>query len=251
MFEFAQTNLQLYGQLEVLGYDSIDRERVAATYRFLMPMFSGLYRGTEQPFISHLVGTASILASQKLPIDLVLAGLAHAVYMAGDFGFQAGTRQTVRKRRCIQAVVGIEAEAIVARYDEMPWDTSALRAYVATFESTPVLARQALALWLANTLEDFCDDGMNYCAGPKLEKMRSPEMLSTILDVCRTLESPGMFERIDGAIANLNGGMVAVDASAFMGRSALVLPPSARRKFLPRALGGLVRRLRRLAAARR
>ncbi|MBK6740426.1 MAG: hypothetical protein IPG64_22590 [Haliea sp.] len=90
MFEFAQTNLQLLRQMDEQEYYQQDRERVASAYRQLMPMFSGLYRENEKSFLAHLVGTASILVSGRLQVERVLAGLLHAVYMAGDFRFPAG-----------------------------------------------------------------------------------------------------------------------------------------------------------------
>lgn len=249
MFEFAQTNLQLYRQMDELGYSLSDREQVASAYRFLMPMFSGQYRGTEKPFISHLVGTASILASHRLSMTLVVAGLLHAVYMAGDFGFQPGTRQTERKRRCIRNQAGTEVEAIVSTYDDMRWDTDSLRAYRSKNEPMPNLIESALTVQFANTLEDLLDHGVSYCSGSKFETLSSPEMQAELLALSEIHAWPELTNRLTQAIADLNAGAGAVGRNSFMGQSALVLPPSSERKFLPTAQGWLVRRLRRLKSA--
>lgn len=249
MFEFAQTNIQLYRQMYELGYPLSDREEVAGAYRFLMPMFSGQYRGSEKPFISHLVGTASIIASRRLPVTLVVAGLLHAVYMAGDFGFQPGTRQTARKRRCIRNLAGTQVEEIVAVYDDMRWDVESLRTFRSRTGSLQGPEGAALTLQLANTLEDLLDYGVSYCSGSKFETLSSPDMQAELVALSELHAWPELTELLTRALADLDVGTGAVDKSGCRGESARVLPPSSVRKFLPAAQGWAVRRLRRLKAA--
>lgn len=244
MFEFAQTNLQLYRQMNQCGYRAEDRERVASAYRFLMPMFAGVYRGSEKPFISHLVGTASILVAHSAPVELILAGLLHAVYMAGDFGFEPGTRQTARKRQCVRDLAGLQAEEIISVYDDIRWNTESVHYYLEHLEELRQETRSALKLQLANTLEDLLDDGMKYCP-PKIDAT-SEDMQVAILVLARALGFPKLEAQLQLALSAFNSEEMSVDSSGFMGQSALVLPPSARRKFAPRARGWIVRRLRRL-----
>jgi Domain of unknown function (DUF6817) len=248
MFEFAQTNVQLYRQMNEAGYSLPERERVASAYRFLMPMFSGQYRGNEKPFIAHLVGTASILVSNRQPITLVLAGVLHAVYMSGDFGFQPGTRQTQRKRRCIRNLAGAEVEAVVAAYDDMRWDAESLKIYLASDKTMSDHLRSALTLQLANTLDDFLDHGVNYCAGLKFDTYSSPEMQAELIALCRLYGWPELCSRLEQVLADFNAGATAVGREGFMAQSALLLPPIARRKLLPTSRGWLVRRMRRIMA---
>jgi (p)ppGpp synthase/HD superfamily hydrolase len=244
MFEFAQTNLQLYRQMHLCGYCAEDRERVASAYRFLMPMFAGVYRGSEKPFISHLVGTASILVAHSVPVELVLAGLLHAVYMAGDFGFEPGTRKTKRKRQCVRDLVGVKVETIISAYDDIRWNAESVHCYLEHLEELQQKTRSALKLQLANTLEDLLDDGMKFC--PWKKDATTEEMQVAIPALARALGCPELETQLQLALSALNSKEVSVDSSGFMGQSALVLPPSARRKFIPRARGWIVRRLRRL-----
>jgi len=255
MFEFAQTNLQLYRQMEQLGYSAENRERVVRAYRFLVPSFSGLYRGSEKPFIAHLVGTASILVAYRAPIELVLAGLLHAVFMAGDFGFQSGTRQTARKRRRIRELAGAEVEAIIVAYDAMPWDADAINTYRTEFEQQPAPARAAVLLQLANCLEDLTDSGVAYSGKSKFEQFVAPGMQEALKALAGTHGWPGFSSRLEQALAELNEvvrrGLSPVDPAKAVVESRLVLPPSSRRKLLPVASGWIVRRLRRAMAGLR
>src|SRR5215469_10044102 len=77
MTVYAQTNIQLYNQLAELGYTAEDARRVHRAYGLAMQLFTGSYRGSGRPFLSHLVGTASVLASVRAPIEVVTAGLLH------------------------------------------------------------------------------------------------------------------------------------------------------------------------------
>lgn len=244
MFEFAQTNLQLYRQMNQRGYRAEDREEVASAYRFLMPMFAGIYRGSEKPFISHLVGTASILVANSVPVELVLAGLLHAVYVAGDFGFEPGTRQTKRKRQCVRDLAGVKVEAIISAYDDIRWNAESVHCYLEHLEDLQQETRSVLILRLANTLEDLLDDGMKFC--PPKRDAASEDMQVAILALARALGCPELETQLQLALSAFNSKKESVDRSGFMGQSALVLPPSARRKFTPRARGWIVRRLRRL-----
>jgi hypothetical protein len=245
MFEFAQTNLQLYRQMELLGYNPEEREKVAAGYRFLMPTFSGLYRGTEKPFITHLVGTASILVAYRASIDWVLAGLLHAVYAIGDFGFDPGTRETPRKRRLVSNLIGEEAEDLIIAYDAMRWTESAVDDYLRGYQQHSQQIKAALNLQLANTLEDLLDLGTNYERGTKFATMSSPKMQQAILALARMHSWPGLARQLEQALAAFNAGVTPVDAGGAMGQSKLVLPPSAQRKFISTARGSVVRRMRR------
>ena len=86
MHAYAQTNVQLFNQLQSEGYSKKDRERVREAYEFAMRLFTSLFLPSGKTFIDHLVGTASILASLHMPVEIVAAGLIHAAYLHGDFG---------------------------------------------------------------------------------------------------------------------------------------------------------------------
>jgi (p)ppGpp synthase/HD superfamily hydrolase len=169
MHSYAQTNVQLFNQLRSEGYSKEDRERVREAYEFAMHLFTALFLPSGKTFIDHLVGTASILASLRMPIEVVTAGLLHAAYLHGDFG---GARKgmTETKRKQVKEVVGEQIEEYVARYDRTPlnWETIAvLRDTVA--ELGP-LDRDVLLMRLANELEHNLDLGPVYYARSEKEQ---------------------------------------------------------------------------------
>jgi (p)ppGpp synthase/HD superfamily hydrolase len=105
MFPYAQTNLQLYRQLAGEGYAAAEIESVAGAYEVGLRLFPGTYRGSGKPFLAHLVGTASVLASLHQRTPLVVTGLLHAVYTHGEFG-NGWRGMSAPKRAEIRRAVG-------------------------------------------------------------------------------------------------------------------------------------------------
>lgn len=104
---YAQTNLQLFNQLQTTGYAEADLLCMAKSYELASRLFTGAFRGSGKPFLAHLVGTASIVATLQQPIAVIAAGLLHAAYELGEFG--DGSRGMVDwKRSQIQHAVGAE-----------------------------------------------------------------------------------------------------------------------------------------------
>lgn len=111
----AQTNLQLYAQLE-----PSQTPAVAAAYGLAAQLFTGQFRASGKPFLAHLVGTASLLAGQGRPLEEITTGLLHAAYDNGDFG------ATVKNRREeVRAVIGELAEAYLDAYAN--WDSDVVQ----------------------------------------------------------------------------------------------------------------------------
>jgi len=161
MHLYAQTNAQLFNQLRSEGYSKTEREFVRDVYEFGMTLFSGLFLSSGKLLMDHLVGTASILASLRVSIEIVAAGLIHAAYLHGDFG---GMRQgiTDAKRKRVKTVVGDEVEKYVTTYELSPlnWKTLAtLQDHLG--ELSPV-ERNVLLMRLTNELEHELDLGGLY-----------------------------------------------------------------------------------------
>src|SRR5262249_55876232 len=127
MHVYAQTNVQLFNQLRSEGYSKKDRERVRETYEFAMRLFTGLFLPSGKTFIDHLVGTASILASFHVSIEIVAAGLIHAAYLHGDFG-GAIKGISKAKRKQVRDALGEAIEEYVVKYDQLVWSTPNIRA---------------------------------------------------------------------------------------------------------------------------
>ena len=83
MHRYAQTNLQLYGQLGAAGWTEPQLALVASGYELAMEICGASFRPNGKPFMCHLVGTASIVASWVAPVDEVVCGLLHSAYTHG------------------------------------------------------------------------------------------------------------------------------------------------------------------------
>ncbi len=76
---YAQTNIQLFGQMLREGYSNADLGCVRNAYELVMWLFTGIYRPSGKAFVEHLVGTAGILSSLHAPVEVVAAGLLPSV----------------------------------------------------------------------------------------------------------------------------------------------------------------------------
>ena len=121
MHGYAQTCLQLFNQLIELGYLASDLGQVHRCYGVTMRLFPGWYRSSGKTFVSHLVGTGSILAAIGQPAPVVAAGILHAAYTNGDFG-DGLSWTTPRRRRKLARDAGEEVEGYVAAYTGLSWN---------------------------------------------------------------------------------------------------------------------------------
>ena len=115
MHSYAQTNIQLFNQLRREGYSNADLSLVRDGYELAMVLFTSRFQPSGKSFIAHVVGTASILASLRLPPKLVAAGLIHNVYENADFG-TGRSGISLGKRDEIRKTLGPEVEEYVARF---------------------------------------------------------------------------------------------------------------------------------------
>lgn len=176
---YAQTNIQLFNQLRLAHYSEAEISYIYNAYQFAVQIFTGRFRGSGKPFLSHLIGTGSILASVHAPINVITAGLLHAAYIYGEYGTEE-KGMTDAKREQVRQAVGIETEELITEYTALKWNKntiSAIRARLNTLDSTE---RQVLLIRLANELEDHLDHGVLYCgnAEQRREYIRSSLYLS-------------------------------------------------------------------------
>ncbi len=161
MHSYAQTNVQLFNQLRCEGYSKKDRESVREAYEFALRLFTGLFLPSGKTFIDHLVGTASVLASLHVPVEMVTAGLIHAAYLHGNFGgIRKGISETTRNQ--VRLAVGPEVEEYVVRYERMPWDPEIFPVLLDTIDKLSRIDRDVLLMRLANDLEHNLDFGSLY-----------------------------------------------------------------------------------------
>src|SRR5262245_52829368 len=161
MYPYAQTNIQLFNQLRHAGYSQMELNLVRDSYQLAMELFTGRFLPSGKSLISHVVGTASILASLRLPSKVVAAGLIHNVYENGDFGtgrggISAGKRDRIRK------TLGPEVEEYVARFAALC--STSPTAEVARNNPDRLASgdRAALLILLAEGLEHLLDGDILY-----------------------------------------------------------------------------------------
>jgi (p)ppGpp synthase/HD superfamily hydrolase len=167
MMPYAQTNIQLYGQLFQAGWADADLRRVQASYGLAMTVFAGHFRPNHKSFLAHLVGTASILATHGGDSSIVAAGLLHSAYSHGEFG--DGSRgMTSAKRRKVRRAIGDHCETLIARYTSLRWKLSEIVAFAAGAEHLSAPDRTVTFVKLADVVEDHLERGMQYSPNKQL-----------------------------------------------------------------------------------
>jgi len=207
MFLYAQTNIQLYRQLEAEGYSVADVETVGRAHELAQRLFPGIYRGSGRPFLAHLVGTASVLVSLRARVPVVVTGLLHAVYTHGEFGNGwRGIKEA--KRAKVRQEVGEEVEDLIARYTRLTWRPSTLPAIRAGFDAMGPLERDVLLVRLANELEDHLDLGILYSADHKWRRAFMETDLPACVEMAERLGAPALAKRLAETFAEVSNAHV-------------------------------------------
>lgn len=189
MYSYAQTNIQLFNQLQEAGYEQADLSCVHDAYAFAMRLFTGCFRQSGKTFISHLVGTASILAEFRASASTVAAGLLHSAYSHGEFG-TGGRGISEAKRKQLRLVVGAQAEHLVASYTAFPWDKEAISALYHNLPVPGSVEREVLMIRLANELEDHLDYAALYSGAAEYRRDVIKSYLFQCIDMAEKLGFP-------------------------------------------------------------
>jgi (p)ppGpp synthase/HD superfamily hydrolase len=195
---YAQTNVQLYNELRLLKWPDDDLRHVQAAYHLAMRVVAGHYRPNEKPFVAHLVGVASILASRGAPSTVVCAGLVHAVYNHGEFG--DGSRgPSEDKKRQVRRAVGAASEELVARYTAFPWSLARLEALAARAADLPDVDAAVALMKLADTLEECHESGMHYAPQQSWPDASRGAWLDAAARLARALRHPSLAAELAAA----------------------------------------------------
>ena len=230
MHSYAQTNIQLFNQLNRLGYSRFEVKSVSNAYKLVVQLFTGRFRPSGKTFIAHLVGTASILTQLQLSYQLVIAGLLHAVYSHGDFG-TAQTGITKTKQQQVVQVVGQNVEEYIARYTSLRWDLESIPAVLQQLDTLDEIGRNVLLMRLANELEERLDLGILYCGEAKYQRYAErdrhlPEIAQKLGYPMLAMEFDIVFRELDEA--ELSAVICPATEQEY---STLVTPNSCQRKF--------------------
>lgn len=251
---YAHSRSELFQQLVRLDYPEVELARMRDAYEMAMRLFSGLYRPSGNTFLSHAVGTASILAHLHKPGVMVASGLLHAAYAHGDFGaLLPGPGGGARRR--LLAAVGPDVENAIARYTALKWSSAAIRELhdriQDRIDALDARERDAVLLRLANELEDCLDASVAYCdnAAERLDFLRRCGPLLETLAI--RLGEPGLAAELRRVIDENLAASIPGAARPRTGhaRAYALPPPSYRLRLLP-GVGRLYARLHRAARKR-
>ncbi len=168
---FAMTYPQLMNQAMAQGLSKGDIQRLRTAYDVAEEWFNSFYRGQGVPFICHVVRTASIVLSERQPVEVVMAAMLHAVYMRGLFSGYHRNQPVEKLRSEIRKAVGEEVEALIWAYETFPWYSQpALDCHLKEMETYDPMKRRVLVMRVANELEDYLDLGMVYRKGDGFRK---------------------------------------------------------------------------------
>ena len=230
MTSYAQTNLELYGQMCSEGYDGAAQEGVLHAYTLAMHLFAGLYRASGKVFVAHLIGTASALVEARARLPVVVAGLLHAAYTHGEFGDGWRSMNTVKRTR-VATVVGGEAERLIARYTVFKWRCEALSGLRTTLSGLDDTDRHVIMIRLANELDDHLDLGILCC--PDAERRLSLlEPLAVCVDLARDLGQYRLADALSEAFAACRAAKIPIATSHSSGRGSFLLAPASHRPTL-------------------
>jgi (p)ppGpp synthase/HD superfamily hydrolase len=230
MNSYAQTNIQLFNQLHWGGYDSADLEAVVSAYELVIVLMTGSFRASGKTFIAHLIGTASILGSLRVPSKLVAAGLLHAVYQAGDFG-DGTPGVSDAKRERVRSVVGEQVEDYVARYHAMPWTDQTIRSVSGGLEGIAAIERDVVLMRLANELEEFLDFGILYCGEQRRLGTSASHRCRLMVEIAERVGFPGLSAELARAIDEVKSATLPVASVRLSARNSsfLLAPQSCQR----------------------
>jgi len=258
MDPYAQTNIQLYEQLRCEGYSPAEIRKLSEAYGICPGLFACLYRPSGKTFIAHLVGTASILASLRVPIDIVIAGLLHAAYAHGDFGTGLYDLSLLKQRQ-LRRIVGVKAEEYIARYTRLLWWTeSNIRAVYRRINDLDSVDRDVLLIRLTNELEELLDYGWLYwssLAGRRSYRDRVGQM---VIEMAETIGFPVLakeFEkRLDRSARTEIPSEMRDEGAAVMATASTMIPSRAiglkPRPYVRRSINRSLHLLRKVRAAR-
>jgi (p)ppGpp synthase/HD superfamily hydrolase len=188
MRTFALTYPQLMSQAIAAGVDAKALAELRAGYELAEQVADGIYRPQGQPFVCHLVRTASIVLAERQPLPVVLAALLHAAY----------SLRHSAPRGWLRAAAGAEVEALVFAYEQLPWNSAArIARHVDDFGGYDETTRRVVVVRIANELEDHLDRSAAF-ASEDLARGRQ-ERRDGCIALARAACSPALVRELEEA----------------------------------------------------
>jgi hypothetical protein len=232
----AQTNLQLYNQLRRRGSSDDELRLVRAAYELACILYSGYFSADRRPFVAHVVGVASILASVGQPARMVAAGALHNVYGNGDFGDGLHNAAPESRRRRVRETVGSDVEDIVYRFHlrrVRPMSDDGYRERLERLAQTDI---PILLLDLADALEKYVDGSVLYHGDGSWISDPVDRHGEFLVGLARRIGQPGLATALEQSFAEVAadpGLPMALRGSEERKHRTLVIPGSCRRRLYP------------------
>jgi GT2 family glycosyltransferase len=173
---YAQTILQLYNQVQALGYRDEDLRKLRTAYEFATKVLGTCFRGTGKPFVSHLAGTASVLAAHGAPFSMVVAGLLPATYTHGVIAGERIT-PTPSVRAYLSDTFGEHVSKLVEAYVSVEAFGSSVANQDLDIDTLALTTAKVLLIRIANDIDEFLDLGNRYCSKECLSiHLRAPAL---------------------------------------------------------------------------
>jgi (p)ppGpp synthase/HD superfamily hydrolase len=230
MHSYSQTNIQLFNQLRLSGYSNTDLNLIRDAYELAMVHFTGRFQPSGKSFIAHVVGTASILASLRLPPKLVAAALIHNIYESGDFGDGVREISPARRKR-VASVVGQEVEEYVAKFPALYWEPQTTQLVRDDPERVAPVDRNVLMILLADHLEHLFDlDVLYYEDAQRLTYINNAGLA---LEIAGRLGFAALAEELEQAIRQVRSAELPVEfpVQRIQNSSSVIAPRSCRKRF--------------------
>ena len=156
---FAQTILQLTGQLSRSGLVEAEIEQVMRSYQTAQFVFDGIYRENGRTLLEHSVGTTSVLAAYGAPLNVLCAALLHGGLRPGRFPVDLDGNLPAA-RRWLEGRIGVMAEQLVFAYYRL--DHEALRDELLQDDEAQINVHSAfiVLLRIANSIDEHLDGGL-------------------------------------------------------------------------------------------
>lgn len=198
---YAQTNIQLYKQLQAVGYSVDDITVVWKAYDLAKELFACLYCPSGKTYLAHVVGVGSILGSLGLPINVVVAGLLHGVYECGDFGEGWSLD---RKKGLVQQTVGPQIDHDIGAYQDLEWTRFTIPVIRNSVTHLRSSDRDVLAMRLASELEDLLDGGILFCSDAESRQQHFRDLGYLHVNMAELLDYPTLAEEFKNALHYIN-----------------------------------------------
>jgi (p)ppGpp synthase/HD superfamily hydrolase len=243
----AQTSIQLFNQLQRDGYQGAELRLIADAYLLATHLFAARIQPSGRCFISHVVGTASILAVNAAPAELVAAGLVHNVYCTGDFGdYRKYVTDSRRKR--IRNAIGDGAEQYAYHFATKRWNTAGLQNTHQQIQGMKEPERRAVLLYLADQLDKHLNMEFHYFRDFEEHCRHYRKFGPLLVDMALQLGYPSLSQQLHEAVETTFEFVIPAELRSHDSRrfSYQCIPASCKPKRTMPALLAVLQRIRRI-----